>query len=86
MTIPPALTNPPAQLRAGAAAATTPPSPPPTQEEVRAELAAAILKHVPDEKFAAVFSTLPPAAQRRISRMFLPRPVRTTVKIIRNRK
>lgn len=58
----------------------------PTPAQLAAEVRDAILKHVPDDRFAEVFGTLPPAVRLRISREFSSRPTRTIVKIIRNRK
>jgi hypothetical protein len=54
-----------------------------TPAQLAAEVRDAILKHVPDDRFAEVFGTLPPAAQARIARQFSPRPVRFKFNITR---
>jgi hypothetical protein len=48
-----------------------------------AEVRDAILKHVPDDRFAEVFGTLPPAARQRLARQFTPMPARVTFKFNR---
>ena len=54
-----------------------------TPAQLAAEVRDAILKHVPDDQFAEVFGTLPPAEQARIARQFSPRPARVTFKFNR---
>ncbi len=59
---------------------------PPTTGQLAAEVRDAILKHVPDNRFAEVFASLPPATQKRLDREYSSSPARQTVKNNRHQK